>query len=378
MQEGFSEKDREFMAAALALAARAEGATSPNPMVGAVLVKDGRIAGRGYHERAGLAHAEVAAIRNAGAEARGATLYVTLEPCNHQGRTPPCTQAVLAAGIRKVVSAMRDPNPRVAGKGLDFLASRGVEVACGLMEKEARRQNEFFIKHALTGLPFVIAKAAATWDGRTAASTGDSKWITGEQARAEVHRMRNSVDAVMVGVGTVLADDPQLTVRNFVGRVKDPVRVVLDTRLSLPLSAAVLRGQGDSVTYVAASGTADPKAREALEKAGATVLSLSEKDGRVDLGALLRELGERNIMSVLVEGGSRVLGALFRENLVDKACFFFAPKVLGGDDGFPVCAGSGPERIAGCRGLSEVSVTRFGDDVLLSGYTEKGMAVFRA
>lgn len=367
----FSSFDRRHMKTALGLAARGAGWVSPNPMVGAVLVREGEVVGRGWHRRYGAPHAEVEALRVAGARARGATLYVTLEPCNHHGRTPPCTTAILAAGVRRVVAATPDPNPAVTGGGTDFLRKQGVEVELGLLADEARRLNEAWFKWVETGLPFVIAKAACSLDGKVATPSGESQWLTGQQARAFGHRLRHACDAILVGVGTVLADDPQLTTR-LPGRPgKDPLRVVLDSRLRLPLGARLLHLNSPAPTLIATTEQAPADKRKALQEMGAEVLPLPAEGGRVALLPLLKELGRRQIQSVLLEGGPEILGAFFDQRLVDKFYFFFAPKILGGKEAYPAVAGKGVARLLEAHRVEELRVRRLGPDLLLSGYLLK-------
>ena len=359
------------MKLALDLAGKGEGFTSPNPMVGAVVVKDGKVVGSGYHEAVGGPHAEVNAIDAAGKQAAGATLYVTLEPCNHTGRTPPCTAAIVTAGISRVVVAMADPNPKVAGGGSEYLKQKGLDVTTGVCEQQARRQNEFFAKYITTGRPFVIAKCAATLDGRIATRTGDSKWVTGETARRHVHHIRHAVDAIMVGINTVKMDNPSLTARLDDRPVKDPIRVILDTRLSINTDATVLQQNSDADTILVAGQGVEPARKAELEKAGARILEIALKNRRIDLAALMQQLGAMGISSLLVEGGSSVLASAFQSGIVDKVQFFYAPKVLGGDDGIPICSGTGPELMSQSVPIKDISVSRFDDDILIEGYVEK-------
>jgi len=372
--------DANYMKQALRLAAKGAGWTSPNPMVGAVVVKNDRIVGKGYHRRYGLPHAEVEALRQAGDAARGATLYVTLEPCNHHGLTPPCTRAVLEAGVRRVVVAVRDPNPRVNGGGAEFLASHGVQVEVGLLEAEARRVNEAWFKWVAAGLPWVMAKAACSLDGRMATATGESQWLTGEAARAFGHRLRHLSDAILVGVNTVIADDPQLTTRlptkdrrpKTEDRFKDPIRIILDSRLRLPLTARLLNLDSPAPTWVACTEAAPAEKRRALEKKGAEVLVLPEESGRVALQPLLALLGQRQVQSLLVEGGAEVLGSFFDQKLVDQFFFFYAPKFLGGRRALSVLGGEGAARLQDASQARDLSVRRLGPDLLLSGYLSPG------
>lgn len=369
------------MRRALTLAARARGMTSPNPMVGALLVKRERIVAEAYHRKAGEPHAEALAIRDAGAAAAGSTLYVTLEPCCHlDKRTPPCTRAVVDAGIRKVVVAMRDPNPKVSGKGISELRERGVEVVEGLLQQEAAKLNEAYVKHITTGLPFVILKAAMTLDGRIATPEGQSKWITGPPARQMVHRVRSSVDAVMTAIGTVRADDPELTVRlpKGAGRAAkraDPVRVVIDPDLETPSGHKVL--QVPPPTVVVGKGistsTRDRDARSMrlgmLRDLGVEVI---EHEGdRVDLRWLMKRLGERGITSLMIEGGSSLNASALREGIVDKVMFFVAPKIIGGRDSLPVVGGKAFGRLEDALVLKDVAVKKVGEDILIEGYVAK-------
>ena len=369
-----SMNDETIMKMALNLAEKGIGYTSPNPMVGAVLLKDGELVGKGYHQAAGKAHAEVNAIDDAGPLAKGATLYVTLEPCNHVGRTPPCTEKILAAGIREVVVAMRDPNPNVTGGGIEYLQRQGIQVRWGVCEAEAIKLNEAFIKYVASQRPFVIVKCAATLDGRIATRTGDSKWVTGPESRAFVHRLRHAVDAIMVGIHTIQQDDPRLTTRIEGEGGKDPVRIILDTRLSIAEEANVLRLKSDSATIlVCASSEAGERSqkRSRLEKKGVRIVEAPLKSDRIDLDKLMIRLGADGITSLMIEGGGDVIASALADGVVDKLFFFYAPKILGGDDGVPICRGRGPERMDGCIRVRNMEVRRFGSDVLIEGYIDK-------
>lgn len=313
---GFSAADHGFMARALRLAARGLTTTTPNPRVGCVLVKDGAIVGEGWHERAGEAHAEVNALRQAGADARGATAYVTLEPCSHHGRTPPCADALIDAGVRRVVAAMRDPNPLVSGEGLARLELAGIDTACGLMEAEARELNVGFVARMTRGRPWLRLKIAASLDGRTALMNGRSQWLTSPEARRDAHAWRARSCAIVTGIGTVKADDPSLTVRE-VPCERQPLRVVIDSRLETPPGAKVLRG--GALVFSAAAGAI----------AGAEVVPLPDAQGRVDLAAAMAELGRRGINEVLVEAGARLNGAFLAAGLVDELLIYQAPMILG-------------------------------------------------
>ena len=358
------------MKLALRLAARGEGWVSPNPMVGAVVVNGGKVVGRGYHRRAGLPHAEVEALAAAGEAARGADLYVTLEPCNHQGKTPPCTQAILAAGVRRVIIATPDPNPQVTGGGAEFLTAQGLAITMGVLEPEARRLNEAWLHYVNTGRPWVVAKAACSLDGKIATVGGESQWLTGEAARALGHRLRHRVDAMVVGIGTVLADDPQLTTRRPRGQGpgRDPIRVVLDSRLRMPLTARMLHLDSEAPTWVATTSQAPPDTIRALKAQGAQVLVLPADAGRVSLPALLEELGARQVQSLLVEGGAVTLGAFFDQRLVNQFYFFYAPKILGGQRAPGMVGGHGIVHLGEAHIARDLSVRRVGGDLLVSGY----------
>jgi len=356
------------MRMALDLAAKGAGYVSPNPMVGAVVVKDGQVVGRGYHQAIGGPHAEVNAIDDAGDQSRDATLFVTLEPCNHHGRTPPCTRKILDAGIRQVVVAMADPNPHVTGGGLEFLRSQGVDVSCGICEVEAVHLNESFIKYARTNRPFVVLKMAATLDGRIATRTGDSRWVTGAQARAFVHQLRHAMDAIMVGVGTVMADDPALTTRLESGPGADPLRIVLDTHLTMIPTARMLNQSSPAETIIVCGPGAPVHKKQHLKDAGARILEVPLYNGRIDPRLLMEQLGARGVSSLLVEGGAHVAGSLLQAGIVDKAHFFYAPKIMGGEDGIPMFAGQGPAKMSACLDLCNTHVSRMGDDILVTGY----------
>jgi len=349
-----SDADRLFMRRALRLAARNAGRTAPNPMVGALVVKDGEIVGEGSHQRAGEPHAEAIAIARAGERARGATLYLNLEPCTHQGRTPPCVDTVISSGIARVVAGMRDPDPRVDGKGLRKLRAAGIEADSGVLEMEARRLNEGFISRVTRGRPFVMLKLATTLDGRVAVS--GRRYLSGKPALKEVHRMRDRADAVMVGVGTVLADDPELTVREVRGR--DPLRVVLDADARTPANAKVLRAGDPQRTIVFVARDADQRKAKRLRDAGVLVATLPRAADGLDVAAGLRWLAENGVNTVLSEGGPRVAASLLREKVVDRIVFIVAP-VAGGD---------GPLAIEGLPtavDLAAMRARRLGSDVLL-------------
>jgi len=362
---------------ALDLAARGEGQTAPNPMVGAVLVRGGRVVGKGYHTRAGAPHAEAVALAQAGGRARGAVLYVNLEPCCHFGRTPPCVDAIVGAGVRQIVASMRDPDPRVRGKGFAALRAAGLRVRVGPLAREARRLNESFLRRVVAGRPFVTLKAGMSLDGRIATRTGESKWITSPPARAAARELRRQHEAVLVGVNTVLRDDPRLAA-GAVRRAGNgsrprggegyggPARVVLDARLRTPPGARLLADGAGQVIIVTLAG-APAGRRRRLEAAGALVLEVAGRDGRISLDRALRELGRRGISSVLVEGGSEVLGSLLDGRIGDRIVLFVAGRVLGGRQALPVFGGRGAARLRDAPQLREVRVRPIGRDLRIDG-----------
>ncbi len=366
--------DAFYMQLALDIAKRGIGLTSPNPVVGAVVVKNGEIVGKGYHRKAGGAHAEVNAIKKAGEMSVGATLFVNLEPCNHSGRTPPCTRSIVEAGIRRVVAAMPDPNPDVEGKGIAYLRNKGLDVSLGTCEEDARTLNEAFIKYVKTKRPFVTVKCAMTLDGRIATKSGDSKWITGKEARSFVHEMRHASDAIIVGVNTVKKDNPRLTTRRGDIKDADPARVVLDTHLTIPENATILQIKSDSATIVI-TGAGDSDAvkiekQSRLEQMGVMVLQSPLQNGQLAWEPLMARLGGMGITSLMIEGGSRVIGSALRAGIVDKIVFFYAPKILGGDDGYPVTKGQGPNSIEQSLRIKDMQVRKFGQDIMVEGYVD--------
>jgi diaminohydroxyphosphoribosylaminopyrimidine deaminase / 5-amino-6-(5-phosphoribosylamino)uracil reductase len=363
-------RDARFMRRALELAERGRGLTSPNPMVGAVVVNDEEIAGEGFHARAGGPHAEVVALAAAGSRSRGATLYVTLEPCAHHGRTPPCASAVIAAGIRRVVAASVDPNPRVSGRGLAELRAAGVDVGEAVLTEEAERQNRAFVTAMRLGRPHVTLKAAMTLDGRIADLHGESKWITGTAARAAAHRLRSESDAIVVGVGTVLRDDPALTVRLDRPWPREPYRVVLDTGARTPAAARVIAAGTPARTLVITGHGASPTRVTALTAAGASVVPVVAADGHCDLRAALGALAEREVRAVLVEGGGEVHGAFLDAGLVDRVAVFVAPRLLGGRGATSVIEGPGTP-LKSAPHLTAFEVTTLGDDLLIEADVQR-------
>ena len=377
-----SKSDHAFMQMAIRLAKRGLGATRPNPAVGAVVVRQGTVVGKGWHKRAGTPHAEIHALSQAGERAKGATLYVTLEPCNHQGRTPPCTHAILKAGISEVVIGALDPNPNVEGGGADFLRSKGVKVRTGCHERQCMELVAPFAKHLKKGIPWIISKVALSLDGRTATRTGHSKWITGEKARAYGHRVRHECDAILVGSGTVLADNPSLTCRIKGGKGRDPARIILDSTLKTPVSSKVVKQASVSLeewlreptmqkaptVIVGAKDKAPFKKVQELESKGAKVLLIPEAPGGgVDLKFLLKRLGALGIQSILVEGGATVHGSFWDQGLVDQALFFYGPVVIGGSEAQPAIAGHGAERLDVAFRLRWTRRVALGDDLLVKG-----------
>jgi diaminohydroxyphosphoribosylaminopyrimidine deaminase/5-amino-6-(5-phosphoribosylamino)uracil reductase len=356
---------RRYMELALQLAEATRGQTSPNPMVGCVLVKDGRIVGMGSHLRAGEAHAEVQALRMAGEEAKGAIAYVTLEPCSHYGRTPPCADALVKAGVAKVVIAMLDPNPLVAGRGVARLVEAGIEVVTGVCETEAKRLNEVFITFITTKRPFVTIKTAMTLDGKVATHTGNSRWITGEDARLEVHQMRHQHDAIVVGVNTVLTDNPQLTTRLPQGG-KNPVRIVMDSTLRIPLNAKVLTDE-QAPTWIFTTEQANREKWRQLEERGIRVFSIGEGP-KVDVESMLDILGEENISSLFVEGGSQVNSAFLHARAVNKVISYIAPKLVAGRSAPTPFGGIGIDDMTDAITLRDITVEQVGQDIKISGY----------
>lgn len=356
-----------FMSQALRLARRGLGRTSPNPMVGALVVRHGRVAGRGFHHRAGGPHAEVLALRQAGARARGATLYVTLEPCAHTGRTPPCADAVIAAGISRVVAAMRDPNPRTNGRGCRRLRAAGVRVTEGVLRREAQALNETFSTRMTRRRPFVSVKVAQSLDGKIATAAGQSRWISGRAARAFVHRLRAQADAVLVGVNTVLADDPRLTARGRTARRPRPLlRVVADGALRTPSSARLFTQQPSSVVIATTSRAPSSRARR-LAACGAHVVRLPARRGGVDLRALCRYLARREVNHLLIEGGGEVIASALADRLVDRVYWMQAPILIGGRTAPGSVGGAGVSALARAIRLAAVHTRRLGNDWLVEG-----------
>jgi diaminohydroxyphosphoribosylaminopyrimidine deaminase/5-amino-6-(5-phosphoribosylamino)uracil reductase len=363
------DEDEKYMRMALGLARKGRGKTSPNPMVGAVVVRGKAVVGKGYHHRAGAPHAEVLALRQAGEKARGATLYLNLEPCDHFGKTPPCTRTILQAGIRRVVVGMKDPNPRVSGRGFKRLRRAGVQVEVGLLEGECRELNAPFCKCITTRKPFVTLKAAVSLDGKVATRSGDSRWISSEESRAYVHRLRSAADGVMVGIGTVLQDDPLLNVRLAGNRViRHPLRVIVDSRLRLPLRSRIAQTASFYRTLVATTQAAPSSRVHRLNSANLEILVVkSGKSGKVCLGALMAELGRRGILSILLEGGPTLNAGALEERVVDRVLLFVAPKIIGGKEAPGMIGGKGVSRAKEALGMEVLRVRRIGTDVMIEG-----------
>jgi diaminohydroxyphosphoribosylaminopyrimidine deaminase/5-amino-6-(5-phosphoribosylamino)uracil reductase len=357
----------QFMKKAIALAKKGSFRVRPNPKVGCVLVKKGKIISEGYHEHFGGPHAEINALRVAGAKAKGSTMYTNLEPCCHYGKTPPCTEAIIKAGVKEVIVGMVDPNPLVNGKGLRELKARGVKIKLGVLGEECAKLNERYIKYMTRGLPFVILKSAMSLDGKIATPSGDSKWITNEASRKYARTLRNKVDAILVGIDTVLQDDPEL-LSSRPG--KKPIRVILDSHLRIPLDARVLNSR--ATTIVVGQKDADKKRIESLQARGVEVLLIPKwrkHPGRgLDLKFLMKKLARRGVTSLLIEGGGKVNASALEMGLVDKFLFFIAPKIIGGENSITPVEGEGVDRIGEAIKLKDIKVRRFGEDVLFEGY----------
>ncbi len=366
----FSVNDTLYMQEALRLARRGIGQTSPNPMVGAVVVRNNEIVGRGWHPGAGRPHAEIFALEEAGEQALDAELFVTLEPCNHQGRTPPCTESIIRAGIRRVVIGTRDPNPAVTGHGAEQLESSGIKVEIGLLEEECRRLNEAWNKYITTGMPFVTLKAAASLDGRIATRTGHSQWITNEKSRAYVHQLRAAHDAILIGIGTLLKDNPRLTARRPGMKVLSPCRIVLDSLLRTPLDSKIFGPDGRQ-KVILATRKHDEKKLAPFRAQVREILTLPTNAlGQLDIPALFKALGERQITSVLIEGGSEINGSALDHRIVDKICFFYAPILIGGRGSLGMISGEGVETVDRALRVKELSIRHFDDNLCLEGYLE--------
>jgi diaminohydroxyphosphoribosylaminopyrimidine deaminase/5-amino-6-(5-phosphoribosylamino)uracil reductase len=360
-----------YMRRALRLASKAKSTTSPNPMVGAVLVKKNRIVSEDYHKKAGMPHAEALAIKKAGEDARDCTLYVNLEPCCHtEKRTPPCTKEIISAGIKEVVVGMIDPNPKVSGKGIAELQKAGIYVKTGVLESEARRLNEAYIKYITQGEPFVIMKIAMTIDGKIATPEGKSRWITSEESRKMVHRLRSSVDSILTAIGTVKADDPELTAR--IKRGKNPVRIIIDPDLEIPLDSKVIQVPPKTIIVTKKFHNLQSNNEEKIKLLLNRGIEIIEYEGeKADLLWLMKRLGEKEITSVLIEAGSSFNANALEQKIVDKIMFFIAPKIIGGKESFPAVGGRTFKKLEEAYRLKDIKIKRVGEDILIEGYIEK-------
>jgi diaminohydroxyphosphoribosylaminopyrimidine deaminase/5-amino-6-(5-phosphoribosylamino)uracil reductase len=354
-----------YMKLALRLALRARGQTSPNPLVGALVVRNGRIVGRGYHRKAGLAHAEVIALDEAGPLAEGATLYTTLEPCTHFGRTPPCVHRIVSSGIKKVVIGSIDPNPLNNGKGVNLLEEHGIKVEVGVLGDELNRLNEAFIKYISRKIPFVCVKVAQSLDGRIATSSGDSKWITSDKSRGLAHRLRGRYDAIMVGVNTLLRDDPKLDA--WFSR-RQPVKIIVDSNLSTPAKAKVFSGPSPVIIVTLPAKPGQETENRKILAGKARILEVKEKEGQINLKDMLKMLARLEITSILVEGGGTLIGSLFDEGLVDKVIFFISPKIIGGAQAVGSVMGRGVARVDKALRLKKLRLRHIAEDILIEGY----------
>lgn len=363
----FDQKDIAYMARAIGLARRGAGHTRPNPMVGAVIVKEGRVIGEGWHHRFGGPHAEVEAFRSCTEDPEGATLYVTLEPCAHYGKTPPCADLVARKKVGRVVAAMVDPNPLVAGKGIQKLRDAGIPVTVGVLEAECRRLNEVFLKYVTENQPFVLYKAALSLDGKTACHTGESQWISSEESRREARRLRGLYAGIMTGIGTVLADDPRLTARTE--GLDDPARIIADSRLRIPAAAKVLHEPGRVILLTTSRAPAEK--RKALQDMGAELIIADGPGGEVDLRRAMTCLAAAGVDSILLEGGSVLAGAALEAGIIDKVCFYMAPLLIGGRQAPSPIGGTGAAHLTGAARLRDMTVTRSGADLKVTAYIEK-------
>ncbi|MFA6384747.1 MAG: bifunctional diaminohydroxyphosphoribosylaminopyrimidine deaminase/5-amino-6-(5-phosphoribosylamino)uracil reductase RibD [Candidatus Omnitrophota bacterium] len=356
-----------YMDCALRLALKAKGATSPNPLVGAIVVKDGCIIGRGYHQKAGLPHAEIVALDDAGKSAKGATLYVTLEPCTHFGRTPPCVDRIIQSGIKRVVIGMVDPNPVNNGKGIQLLKNHKIAVEVGFCEDRLKRVNEAFIKYITQRLPLVTVKVAESLDGRIATRTGDSHWITSDRSRNWSHRIRRNYDGIMIGVNTVLRDDPKLDAWYS---DKHPTKIVVDSQLSTPEHASIFKGKAGAILVTLPVDPGQTTENRKILGLKAKILEVKGKEGQINLKDMLKKLARMGITNIIVEGGGTLIGSLFDDGLVDKVMFFISPKIIGGKDAIGAVMGHGVARLDSAIKLRNVKTRRFGEDILVEGYVK--------
>lgn len=358
----------KYMKVAIAQAKKAVGRVSPNPMVGAVLVKKGEIIGLGYHHQAGSPHAEINVLKKAGKKARNADLYVNLEPCCHYGRTPPCVDAIIESGIKRIMIGITDPNPLVSGKGIARLKSAGTTTQVGVLEEACSKLNEVYLKYITKKIPFVMLKVASSLDGKIATRSGDSRGITAQESLRFVHRLRDQCDALMVGIGTVQADNPLLTTR-LKGKVgKDPIRVIVDSSLRISPQARLFNPHSQAGVIIATTQKAPRGKKERLEKIGAKVITVGSANGKVDLKKLMVALGKLEITSLLIEGGTKIITSALKDDIVDKIFFFYAPKILGGHAAHGITAGEGVEYVIQALTVQDLKVKRQGEDVLVEGY----------
>lgn len=368
-------KDEKFMKIALDIARKGEGYTSPNPMVGAVVVKNGKIIGKGYHRKYGEKHAEICALESANVSTKGASLYVTLEPCNHYGKTPPCVPYIVKRGIKRVVIAMMDPNPIVSGRGVKALKAEGIEVSIGVLKEEAENLNEIFIKYITTGLPFVIMKTAMTLDGKIASSTRKKEYILCKESLLEVHKLRWKIDSILVGINTILNDNPQLTAR-VGGRVKYPYRIILDTNLKIPKNAKVCLQAKDGKTIIVSGEKVYEKKLKSLESLGCKIIKTKINDkGQILLKDLVEQLSKMNISSILIEGGSEVNFSALKEGIIDKVIIFIAPKIVGGRTAPTLVGGEGVSSVKEAFRVGNMKINKIGDDIMIEGKVLKSEEV---
>ncbi len=364
-------QDAFYMQMAIELAKNGMGFVNPNPLVGAVIVKNGIIVGKGWHEYFGGPHAEVNAIKDAGENTDGATIYVTLEPCSHYGKTPPCSLEIIKNKFSRVVIGSTDPNPLVAGRGTEMIRNAGIEVASGILENETRKLNEVFFKYIQTKTPFVVIKTAMSLDGKIATNTGDSRWISGEESRKTVHKLRNQYSGIMVGINTVIKDDPLLSVRNINGKTKNPVRIIVDSKARIPFEAKVINSPETAPVILAVTHQAPAAKINQLKKNGVGIIVCPEKNKRVDLKYLMRELGKQDIDSILLEGGGTLNFEALQEGIVDKMIVFIAPKIIGGTHALTPVEGEGIGRLSEAVELQKINIKQSGEDIMLEGYLKK-------
>jgi diaminohydroxyphosphoribosylaminopyrimidine deaminase/5-amino-6-(5-phosphoribosylamino)uracil reductase len=365
-------QEQKYIKMAIKLAEKGKGRVSPNPLVGALVVKGDHIVGQGYHARYGDQHAETKALEEAGSEAKGATIFINLEPCCHHGQTPPCVDEIIKAGISKAVISVKDPNPIVNGKSIEILKSKGIEVKLGIQEKTASKLNEFFFKYITTGTPFVMLKSGMSLDGKVATKTGESKWVTSEPSREYVHQLRNQMDATLVGIETILRDNPRLTTRLKNSKGRDPIRVVIDSLLRIPIRMRIFTQESDAGNTIITTYNAPIDRIKKIEASGAKVLFVKPKGrNRVDMQAMVKELGKLQITSLLIEGGPGINASAIQEGIVDKVIMFIAPIIIGGKIAPSTIQGDGIARLEDAVRIHNIKTKRLGDDLKVEGYVEK-------